>query len=157
MSFAIALVTLACGGPPPGVVALSPQSAAPSAQASHSPSPVAQTFNINPEPGVKAAGTISVFAGASSTTIEIKVSGLQASSSHISHVHVGSCAPQQRGPIMFALNQVIADGQGEADVRTTLNNVKFPPPTGHWYVVIHAGPDMQGSSSTYLLCGNLFF
>ena len=104
---------------------------------------------------MKAAGTITVFAGAGSTTIELKVSGLQANSSHISHIHVGSCA--QRGPIQFALNQVIADGQGDADVRTTLNNVKFPPTTGHWYVVVHAGPDMQGSSSSYLLCGNLFF
>ena len=154
MSFAFALLTVACGSETAATPSPSPS---PSAQVSHSPSPSGQTFNINPEPGVKAAGTISVFAGASSTTIEIKVSGLQASSSHISHVHAGSCAPQQRGPIMFALNQVIADGQGESDVRTTLNNVKFPPPTGHWYVVIHAGPDMQGSSSTYLLCGNLFF
>ena len=109
---------------------------------------------MNPEPGVKAAGTVTLFAGAASTIIEIKLSGLATNSSHVSHIHIGSC--QQRGGIAFALNQVIADGQGLADTRTTLNQ-KYPPTSGHWYVVVHAGPDMQGSSASYLLCGNLFF
>jgi hypothetical protein len=109
---------------------------------------------MNPEAGVKAAGTVTVFAGATSTTIEIKLSGLQANSSHVSHIHIGSC--QQRGGIAFALNQVIADGQGIADTRTTLNQ-RYPPASGHWYVVVHAGADMQGSNASYLLCGNLFF
>jgi Cu/Zn superoxide dismutase len=152
LTFAVALLAVACGAETAATPSPSPPA---SAQSTHSPSPAGQTFNINPEPGVKAAGTITVFAAANRTTIEVKVSGLQPNSSHISHIHLGSCS--QRGPIQFALNQVIADGQGDADVRTTLNNVKFPPTAGTWYVVVHAGPDMQGSSSTYLLCGNLFF
>jgi hypothetical protein len=150
----IALGLAACGGEP---AATSSPSPSPTAQATHSPSPTGVTFNINPEPGVRAAGTITVFAGASSTTIELKISGLQPDSSHVSHIHVGTCAPAQRGGIKFALNQVIADGQGQADTRTTLNNVKFPPAGELWYVVVHAGADMQGASSKYLLCGNLFF
>ena len=56
---------------------------------------------------------------------------------------------------VFALNQVIADRQGNADVRTTIS-VKYPPDTGRWYVVVNAGPDMQASNAGYLLCGNLF-
>jgi hypothetical protein len=32
----------------------------------------------------------------------------------------------------------------------------YPPTSGTWYAVVHAGPDMQGSNATYLLCGNLF-
>ena len=148
---AIALSLVACGANPETSSAPSPT---PAPTATPSPTPAGLTFNIVPEPGVRAAGTITVFAGQSSTTIELRLSGLVPASSHVSHVHVGSC--KARGAVKFALNQVIADGQGEADVRTTLNE-KYPPATDHWYVVVHAGPDMQGSNSKYLLCGNLFF
>jgi hypothetical protein len=148
MTFAIALLAVACG-----TETASTPSPAPSASASASASFSGLIFVITPVAGVAASGTIIVFPGTSSTTIEIKVTGLQANSSHVSHVHVGSC--QQRGGIAFALNQVIADGQGVADTRTTLNQT-YPPATGHWYIVVHAGPDMQGSNASYLLCGNLF-
>lgn len=123
----------------------------PSVQASTSASPSPLAFNIDPVTGT-ASGMVEVFPGDASTTIEVKVTGLQANSSHVAHIHVGTC--QQPGGIAFALNQVIADGQGLADSRTTLNT-KYPPATGHWYVVVHAGPDMQGTNASYLLCGNL--
>ena len=125
-----------------------PASATPSA----SPSPAAFTFKLN---GVRAtaSGTITVTAPPGQMTVRLKITGLQANSSHISHVHIGSC--QQNGNIALALNQVIADGQGEADVKTTVKTT-YPPANGTWYVVVHAGPDMQGSNSSYLLCGNLF-
>jgi hypothetical protein len=88
-----------------------------------------------------------------STLVELKIQGLQPASSHVSHIHVGSC--QQRGNIALALNQVLADQSGNADV-TSMVSAPFPPSSGTWYVVVHAGPDMQGSNSNYLLCGNLF-
>jgi hypothetical protein len=53
------------------------------------------------------------------------------------------------------LNQVIADANGAADTRTQVPAV-YPPASGHYYVVVHAGPDMQGSNAQYMLCGNLF-
>jgi len=85
--------------------------------------------------------------------VELKITGLQAMSSHISHVHIGSCAA--RGGIKFAINQVVADGQGDVDIKTTVK-ATYPPTSGRWYVVVHAGPDMNGTNSRYLLCGNLF-
>lgn len=88
-----------------------------------------------------------------SVSIELAITGLQANSSHISHIHIGSC--QVRGNIALALNQVVADGQGNADVKSKID-APYPPTSGTWYVVVHAGPDMQGSNATYLLCGNLF-
>jgi hypothetical protein len=112
------------------------------------------TFRLVPEPGVTATGTIELTAAPKTTTIELKIQGLQANSSHVSHIHLGSC--QARGGIAFALNQVVADGQGMADIRSRLD-LSYPPPTGTtWYVVVHAGPDMQGTNASYLLCGNLF-
>jgi hypothetical protein len=111
------------------------------------------SFRLVPEPGVTATGTISVTAGSNTTTIELKIQGLQANSSHVSHIHLGSC--QSRGGIAFALNQVVADGQGMADARSRLD-LNYPPTGTTWYVVVHAGPDMVGSNASYLLCGNLF-
>ncbi len=91
-------------------------------------------------------------AGPKTTSLELKITGLQASSSHVSHIHLGSCTG--RGGIAFALNQVVADGQGNADTQTTLN-ITYPPAGSKWYAVVHSGPDMQGTNSKYLLCGNL--
>jgi len=85
--------------------------------------------------------------------LELKITGLQPASSHVSHIHVGSC--QQRGNIALALNTVAADQSGNADVQSTVS-ASYPPASGTWYVVVHAGPDMQGSNANYLLCGNLF-
>lgn len=143
------LVAAACGSSGTGSSPSPSPSAAATPSASSAPAVVFKLNGI----GTKAAGTLSVKAQSGSMTIELKITGLQANSSHISHVHVGSCAA--RGGIKFALNQVVADGQGDADTKTTLK-ATYPPTTGTWYVVVHAGPDMQGTNSTYLLCGNLF-
>jgi hypothetical protein len=144
----IFVVASACG---PGAASQAPP---PSAGGNGSATPKSFAFVLDPVGGgVTAKGTITVASGASTTSIELRISGLQANSSHVSHIHVGSCrAP---GGIAFALNQVVADGQGDADTRTTLD-IKYPPTTSRWYVVVHAGPDMQGASASYLLCGNLF-
>jgi hypothetical protein len=147
----LALALAACGS--------ASQAAAPSP--SPSPSPVASpstaptpglTFKINGVNGSKASGTITVIATATTVTIELHITGLAPDSSHVSHVHSGTC--QKADGIIFALNQVVVDGNGEANTKTTLQ-AKYPPATGHWYVVVHAGPDMQGSNAAYLLCGNL--
>jgi Cu/Zn superoxide dismutase len=100
-----------------------------------------------------AKGTITVTKETASLTIELKITGLQPDSLHVSHIHIGSCTA--RGAIQYALNQVVADGQGDADIRTTVK-ASYPPASGTWYVVVHAGPDMQGTNSKYLLCGNIF-
>jgi hypothetical protein len=148
----ILLCAAACGASP-GSAALPTPS--PSASASKSPAAgKVFTFKLNPaDSSVTSKGTIVVTAGPKTTSVELKITGLQASSSHVSHIHLGSCTG--RGGIAFALNQVIADGQGNADTKTTLN-ISYPPPGPKWYAVVHSGPDMQGSNSKYLLCGNLF-
>jgi hypothetical protein len=110
-------------------------------------------FKLGGVNGATAMGAIALTHTTDTMTLELHITGLAPNSSHVSHVHTGSCTKQ--GGIVFALNQVIADGTGAADTRTTLQ-AKYPPSGGHWYVVVHAGPDMQGTNATYLLCGNLF-
>jgi hypothetical protein len=103
--------------------------------------------------GTTAKGTITITTGPGTVTVELKIAGLLPKSSHVNHIHIGSCAA--RGGIKYALNQVEADGQGDADIKTTVKAV-YPPTTGKLYVVVHAGPDMNGTNSKYLLCGNIF-
>ena len=145
---ALVLLMGACGSPGTGATA-SPSKAPTSPSASPS---ATFSFKLN---GIStpAKGTIAVSTLAGTMTVELKITGLQPNSSHVSHIHVGSCTA--RGAIKFALNQVVADGQGDADIRTSLR-ANYPPTGGTWYVVVHAGPDMQGTNSTYLLCGNIF-
>ncbi len=154
MRRAIALLMLvtasavACGGASQAA-ATTPS---PVASPSPSPSPTGLQFALG---GIhtSASGKILVNTTPTSTTIELMITGLGSDTSHVSHVHSGSC--QQPGGILYALNQVVADGTGAADTRTTIQ-AKYPPASGHWYVVVHAGPDMQGANATYLMCGNLF-
>jgi hypothetical protein len=151
-----ALLSAACGSSP--AAATQSPSSSPSAQASAaaSPSPSGappQVFAIKDVTGGKATGKILVTKGSGVFTVELQITGLQAGSSHVSHIHTGSC--QNPGGIRFALNQVIADGTGAADTRTQVPGT-FPPMGNRWYVVVHIGPDMQGTNASYLLCGNLF-
>src|SRR5438093_1303266 len=90
-TLALALFMAACGGETAATPSPNPQQ---SPSQSLTPSPSGQTFKINPEPGVTANGTIRVTPGPTSTTIELKIISLQAASSHVSHIHLGSC--QQR-------------------------------------------------------------
>ena len=154
--FAVAAFLVAVTGCGATGIATGEATPSPSPEPSSSQSPTPGkvfTFKLNPaDSSVTSKGTITLTAGPRSTTIELKITGLQASSSHVSHIHLGSCTG--RGGIAFALNQVIADGQGNADTKTTLN-ITYPPATGKWYAVVHSGPDMQGTNSKYLLCGNL--
>ncbi|HEV2218386.1 MAG TPA: hypothetical protein VGV88_12540 [Candidatus Dormibacteraeota bacterium] len=146
----VAASAVACGSASPTAATTPSPAASPSP--SPSPSPSGLQFVLN---GIhtSASGKITVTTTPTSTTIELIITGLAADSSHVSHVHSGSC--QQPGGIIYALNQVVADGTGAADTRSTIQ-AKYPPASGHWYVVVHAGPDMQGSNATYLMCGNLF-
>lgn len=148
---AIVLCAVACGSSPAAAPSSTPSPT--QASPSPSPSPTPMSFRLVAEPGVTATGTISLTAAPKTTTIEVMIQGLQANSSHVSHIHLGSC--QSRGGIAFALNQVVADGQGTADIRSRLD-LTYPPSGTTWYVVVHAGPDMVGSNASYLLCGNLF-
>jgi hypothetical protein len=147
---ALAATISACGASSGGTALPSPSPIAPSPSPSSSPGGL--SFKLN---GIDTAatGTATLVVQPGNATINLVISGLQANSKHVSHIHLGSC--QQRGGIAIVLSDVTADGQGNADTRTTIN-ATYPPATGTWYVVVHAGPDMQGTNATYLLCGNLF-
>jgi hypothetical protein len=149
---AILMTAAACGSTGTGTSPSPSPSSAVTTPAS-TPSPSALVFKLNGVGTTSTKGTITVTTSGSSLTVELKITGLQAASIHVSHIHIGSCAA--RGAIKYALNLVIADDQGTADVKSTVK-ATYPPTSGSWYVVVHVGPDMTGTNSKYLLCGNLF-
>lgn len=149
---AIVMTAAACGSAGTGSTPSPSPSPVVSTPAT-TPSPAALVFKLNGIPPATASGTITVTSTPTSLTVELRITGLQAASIHVSHIHGGSCTA--RGGILRGLNPVIADSQGGADTRTTVN-LKYPPASGHLYVVVHVGPDMVGTNSKYLLCGNLF-
>jgi Cu/Zn superoxide dismutase len=152
---ALAVTISACGsGGGTAAASPSPSPSPIAASPSPSPSPSGLSFKVTgADSTVTASGTATLQVQSGSVTLELAISGLQPNSKHVSHIHLGSC--QQRGSIAIGLNQVMADAQGNADTKTTIT-ATYPPATGTWYVVVHAGPDMQGTNATYLLCGNLF-
>ena len=155
------LLVTACGGssstasvsPNPSRVASPSPVASPTPTPSPTPTHPGFTYPINPyQARTTATGTIHVTNDAGKLTIEIKITGLQGGSSHVSHVHAGTCGAP--GGIIFALQQVTADGQGNADAVTMVQQ-SFPPSGTTWYAVVHQGADMQGTNANYLMCGNL--
>ena len=134
------LSTVACGG------------AATTASTSPSQNP-ASAFTMGSMNASGVTGTGQVTKGAGSFTVSIQIHGLKPSSSHISHVHIGTCANQ--GNVAYALIQVIADASGNATATTKVPEYFSMPALG-WYVNVHAGPDFtEAEYAPSVSCGDL--
>jgi len=103
--------------------------------------------------GSGVVGTGQIVKGTGSFVVTIKLTGLTPNSSHVSHVHTGSCA--KSGGIAYALQEVIADSSGAATVTSTVM-VPYSVPTGGWYVNVHHGPDLSAPANVpSISCGDL--
>ena len=133
----ILLTAMACGG---------------TAEATPSPKPAA-TFTMMSMNTSGVTGVGQVYKGAGNFTVSIQVHGLAPNSSHVSHVHVGSCA--KPGNIAYALLQVVADAAGNATATSTVAEYYSMPATG-WYVNVHKGADLsEAEYAPSVSCGDL--
>ena len=120
--------------------------------ANASPKP-SSTFTMGQMNASGVTGTGEVYKGAGSFTVSIHLKGMVPNSSHVSHVHVGTCA--KPGGIAYALLQVIADGQGNATATSTVSEYYSMPATG-WYVNVHEGENMdEAEYLPSISCGDL--
>ena len=132
----VLLAAMACGG----------------TAATPSPSPSA-TFTMGAMNASGVSGTGQVLKGTGSFTVTIQIHGLAPNSSHISHVHIGSCA--KPGNVAYALLQVIADASGDAKATSVVPEYYSMPSTG-WYVNVHKGPDFtEADYAPSVSCGDL--
>jgi len=123
----LALGTVGCGG---GATAATPTP------------PI--DFSMLAQNGSAVTGTGRIVKGADSFTVTIKLTGLAPNSSHVSHLHAGSCTAP--GGIAFALKQVIADSGGAATIASTVPTSYVTPASG-WYVNVHHGPDFSAPAN----------
>ena len=129
---------MACGGSSQAAVA--------------SPKPAA-TFAMGSMSASGVTGVGQVYKGSGSFTVSIQLKGLKANSSHVSHVHIGTCAKQ--GNVAYALLQVVADSSGNATATSTVAEYYSMPATG-WYVNVHTGPDFsEPEYAPSVSCGDL--
>ena len=120
--------------------------------AAGSPKPAA-TFTMGSMGGSGVTGVGQVYKATGSFTVSIQIKGLVANSSHVSHVHIGTCA--KPGGVAYALIQVVADSSGNATATTTVAEYYSMPSTG-WYVNVHTGPDLsEAEYAASVSCGDL--
>lgn len=133
----VLLTAMACGG---------------SAAAVSSPTPNA-TFTMGQMNASGVTGTGEVYKRTGSFIVSIQLHGLIPNSSHVSHVHVGTCA--KPGNIAYALLQVVADAAGNATATSTVSEYYSMPSTG-WYVNVHKGQDTtEAEYLPSISCGDL--
>jgi quercetin dioxygenase-like cupin family protein len=88
-------------------------------------------------------------------TVTVTVRGLVPGSVHPAHIHAGSCQSQIPGIIVYPLNNVVADANGNATSVTVINDVESIPESG-WYVNVHRSTDLSTQTGfDPITCGNV--
>jgi CHRD domain len=137
MLLALPVLMAACGG---------------STGASAAPTP-SYTFTMTAQNGSGVSGTGQVYKEVGAFKVSVELNGLVPNSSHVSHVHLGSCASQ--GAIAFALLEVVANSAGQATATSTVAEDYALARTG-WYVNVHFGPDLSDAEyAPSIACGDL--
>ncbi|MDB5084180.1 MAG: hypothetical protein JWN30_1066 [Bacilli bacterium] len=103
-------------------------------------------------PNIKGTATLVLNPSTNVLTVTEKVSGLDPNSSHPEHIHSGT--PANPGTIVYPLNTVIADSQGNATVTTVINDVTQIPASG-WIINIHLGPNLTGDQAKQIAAGSV--
>jgi hypothetical protein len=86
--------------------------------------------------------------------VTVKLTGLAPNSTHPAHIHAGDC--DDNGPIVYMLNNVVADSAGNAKVTTTISNVDNGIPSSAWSINVHNGPGLTPAAQFIpLACGNV--
>lgn len=87
--------------------------------------------------------------------VTITASGLAPNSKHQAHIHQGSCRSQ--GPVVYPLNPVIVDNNGNGTSRTIIHNLTSI--SSNWYVNIHLAttPAELNTQTGFdpLICGDV--
>ncbi|QBD77641.1 CHRD domain-containing protein [Ktedonosporobacter rubrisoli] len=85
--------------------------------------------------------------------VKISLTGLAPNSSHAAHIHAGTCAVD--GSVVYPLNSVVADAQGNAVSETKIEHVRQGIPAHGWYINVHNGLTMSDIDHRPISCGNI--
>ncbi len=103
-----------------------------------------------------ASGTAQLSIASGKLTVKISMSGLTPNSTHIAHIHKGSCEAQ--GAVLYPLTSVAADASGKGTSTTLVSNLPSIPAKG-WYVNVHLASTASelGTQTGFdpIACGNV--
>jgi hypothetical protein len=128
------------------------------------PAPTAAPAAAPKTGGIKAAGNFAngnpstasgqlqvVDLGAGKSRITVRLTGLTASTSHMGHIHVGTCAAV--GPVAVALPAITADAAGNGTASAEIEPAKLPADI---YVAYHQrGPGDPAGIGGFIACGEI--
>ena len=129
-------------------------------QTSTSSAPIHLTLGGSIAPDRSAHGKAQLTITGKKLVVILTVSGLVPGSSHMAHIHQGTCDSQ--GPVVYPLSQVNADARGDARSQTsiTLSNVQQFLASKH-YINIHEAGTPIGMQTQQgfdpIVCGNISF
>jgi hypothetical protein len=90
--------------------------------------------------------------------VTMNVSGLAPNTTHMAHIHAGTC--QAQGAVVYPLQPVVADVNGNATSTTVINNAKNFS-ASQLYINIHEAATMNGLTTQTgfnpIACGNITY
>ena len=86
-------------------------------------------------------------------TVVVKISGLKPGTTHIGHIHGGTCAALTPGTIFHNLNPVVADESGKGTSKTTISRDLQGLVDCEWWVAFHEGAENATPQSPALAVG----
>jgi hypothetical protein len=115
-----------------------------------------ETFlGATPSPNQAVSGSATLTLNNQTLTVTVTVSGLVPGSVHPEHIHAGSCQSQLPGTIVYPLNNLVGDNNGNATATTVIKNVKAIPEHG-WYVNVHRSTNLTTQTGfDPIACGNV--
>ena len=103
-----------------------------------------------------AAGSAQLSLTNNKLTVKVTLSNLVPNSTHIAHIHTGTC--QAQGAVLYPLSPIVADASGNGTSTTTVDQVTSIPGSG-WYVNVHLGGTKDELSTQTgddpIACGNV--
>lgn len=100
-------------------------------------------------------------AGSGTTSVAVRVAGLQPGTTHIGHIHFGGaadpCARLQPGAIIEDLGPFVANAHGTAVARTVIETPTAGVDDCEWWVAIHEGPENATPQTPAIAIGALRF
>lgn len=105
---------------------------------------------LGPTGGSRVSGASTLAAQGNQTMVTVRISGAPTNSTHVNHIHVGSC--EAEGAVVYPLIDLRTDAQGNATASTMVNASLTAIVGGGHYVNVHAGAALP---SPGVSCGNI--
>lgn len=78
--------------------------------------------------------------GRNATRVVVTIDGLKPGTTHIGHIHGGTCAQLAQGTILHDLEPIVIDASGKGSSKTDIAATLAGFKDCEWWVAVHEGP-----------------